>query len=108
MFQTLVLLALSAGAPLATVSEQSGFKVTGRHEEVEKLCHAFESTYRGKVKCLTFGTTPEGRPMLALAASWDGALEPAQAKAKRRPVVLAQGGIHAGEIDGKDAGFWLL
>ena len=24
------------------------------------------------------------------------------------PVVLAQGGIHAGEIDGKDAGFGLL
>ena len=105
---TLALLALSAGAPLTTVSEQSGFKVTGRYEEVQKLCPAFESAYRGKVKCLTFGTTPEGRPMLALAASLDGVLEPAAAKAKHRPVVLVQGGIHAGEIDGKDAGFWLL
>jgi hypothetical protein len=27
---------------------------------------------------------------------------------KNRPVVFFQGGIHAGEIDGKDAGFWLL
>src|SRR5689334_5743729 len=107
MFSPLVLLAL-AGAPLTTVSEQSGFTVTGRYEEVQKLCPAFEAAYRGKVKCFTFGTTPEGRPMLALAASLDGTLEPAQVKAKRRPVVLAQGGIHAGEIDGKDAGFWLL
>jgi hypothetical protein len=108
MFQPFLLLALAAGAPLTTLSEQSGFKITGRYDEVQKLCAAFESTYRGKVKCLTFGTTPEGRPMLALAASLDGVLEPAAAKARRRPVVLVQGGIHAGEIDGKDAGFWLL
>ncbi|HEY8209613.1 MAG TPA: M14 family zinc carboxypeptidase [Myxococcaceae bacterium] len=109
MFQTLALLAaLAAGSPLTTVSEQSGFKVTGRYDEVQKLCPAFEAAYRGKVRCVTFGTTPEGRPMLALAASLDGVLEPAAAKAKHRPVVLVQGGIHAGEIDGKDAGFWLL
>src|SRR3546814_1506410 len=30
------------------------------------------------------------------------------AAAKKLPVLLAQGGIHAGEIDGKDAGFQLL
>jgi hypothetical protein len=30
------------------------------------------------------------------------------AKAAARPVVLMQGGIHAGEIDGKDAGFLAL
>jgi zinc carboxypeptidase len=108
MFQPLLLLALAAGAPLTTVSEQSGFKVTGRYDEVQRLCPAFEAAYRGHVKCFTFGTTPEGRPMLALAASLDGVLEPSAAKAKHRPVVLVQGGIHAGEIDGKDAGFWLL
>src|SRR4051812_16652113 len=109
MFETLALLAaLAFSAPLTTVSEQSGFKVTGRYDEVQKLCPAFEAAYRGKVRCLTFGTTPEGRPMLVLAASLDGVLEPAAAKAKHRPVVLVQGGIHAGEIDGKDAGFWLL
>lgn len=101
-------LSLAAGAPLTTLAEQSGFIRTGRYEEVQRLCPAFESAYRGKVRCFTFGTTPEGRPMLALAASLDGALEPAAAKAKKRPVVLVQGGIHAGEIDGKDAGFWLL
>ena len=45
--------------------------------------------------------------MLAMVASSDGVMEPATARAPR-PVVLFQGGIHAGEIDGKDAGFWLL
>lgn len=46
--------------------------------------------------------------MLALVASQDGTLDPETARARSRPVVLAQGAIHAGEIEGKDAGFWVL
>jgi hypothetical protein len=104
-----VLLALTLSqAPLSTVSEQSGWTRTGRYAEVESLCRAFPQRYPGKVRCDTFGTTPEGRPLLALVASADGTLTPAAAAKKGRPVVLFQGGIHAGEIDGKDAGFWLL
>lgn len=50
-----------------------------------------------------FGTSPEGRPIYAVIASKDGAtLDPA------KPVLLAQAGIHPGEIDGKDAGMMLL
>lgn len=109
MLPITLVVALQLGAPaLTTVAEQSGFTKTGRYEEVQRLCPAFEAAHRGKVKCFTFGTTPEGRPMLGLAASLDGTLDPGKAKARKRPVVLVQGGIHAGEIDGKDAGFWLL
>jgi hypothetical protein len=46
--------------------------------------------------------------MLALVASRTGALDPAAARARGLPVLLVQGGIHAGEIDGKDAGFLAL
>lgn len=46
--------------------------------------------------------------MLALVASADGVLDPARARKLNRPVLLFQGGIHAGEIDGKDAGFLAL
>ena len=46
--------------------------------------------------------------MVALVASRTPALTPAEATAKNIPVVLIQGGIHAGEIDGKDAGFLAL
>jgi hypothetical protein len=94
--------------PLTTVAERSGWLRTGRYAEVETLCHAFPKRYPGKVRCDSFGTTPEGRPLLVLAASADGTLTPAAAAKKGRPVVFFQGGIHAGEIDGKDAGFWLL
>ena len=46
--------------------------------------------------------------MLALIASADGTLDADAARRAGRPVVLMQGGIHAGEIDGKDAGFRAL
>jgi hypothetical protein len=99
---------LAAAPPLTTVAELSGWTKTGRYEEVERLCAAFPKAYPRQVKCERFGVTPLGRPMFALIASADGVFTPQQARAKRRPVVLAQGGIHAGEIDGKDAGFWFL
>ncbi|MDC0710386.1 M14 family zinc carboxypeptidase [Stigmatella sp. ncwal1] len=95
-------------APLTTVAEQSQWTRTGRYDEVETLCRAFPKAFPGKVRCETFGTTPEGRPLLALVASTDGTLTPTAAAKKGRPVFFFQGGIHAGEIDGKDAGFWLL
>ena len=95
-------------ADLSTIAEQSGFKRTGRYEEVERLCRGFQQSWSGKVRCTEFGRTPEGRPMLALVASQDGVLDPNAARKQRRPVVLMQGGIHAGEIDGKDAGFLAL
>jgi len=54
-----------------------------------------------------FGTSPEGRPIYAVIASKDftstgATLDPT------KPVLLAQAGIHPGEIDGKDAGMMLL
>lgn len=97
-----------AADPLTTTAEQSGFRTTGRYDEVDRLCHAFEKRYADRVQCFSFGTTPGGRPIWALAASDDGTVTARQVREKRRLVILAQGGIHAGEIDGKDAGFLVL
>lgn len=50
-----------------------------------------------------FGVSPEGRAIYAVIASKDGeTFDPS------KPVLLAQAGIHPGEIDGKDAGMMLL
>ncbi|WP_316685303.1 M14 family metallopeptidase [Undibacterium sp. Jales W-56] len=100
--------AAMATPALSTVSERSGFIQTGRYDEVIALCAEFQKTYPDAVRCLEFGRTPEGRPMLALVASRTGALSAAQARQQGVPVTLIQGGIHAGEIDGKDAGFLAL
>jgi murein tripeptide amidase MpaA len=115
MIRTALSLALLTAVPLThaapdltTVAERSGFQATGRYDEVIKLCAEFQKAYPKAVRCFEFGRTPEGRPMLALAVSKSGALTAQQAKKRNVPVLLVQGGIHAGEIDGKDAGFLAL
>jgi hypothetical protein len=100
--------AIAADPALTTLSERSGFLKTGRYDEVIALCDAFAKRYPAAVRCSEFGTTPEGRPMKLLVVSTTGAFTPEAAKARHLPVLLVQGGIHAGEIDGKDAGFLAL
>nr|WP_314546656.1 M14 family metallopeptidase [uncultured Massilia sp.] len=115
MIRSALLAALLAAVPLVhaapdlvTASERSGFTATGRYDEVVKLCSAFQQAYPKQVKCFQFGTTPEGRPMLALAVNANGVFSADAARKAKLPVTLIQGGIHAGEIDGKDAGFLAL
>ena len=100
--------AIAADPALTTLSERSGFLKTGRYDEVIALCDAFQQRNPDAVRCFDFGTTPEGRPMKAMAVSRTGKLTPDAAHAAGLPVLLVQGGIHAGEIDGKDAGFLAL
>src|SRR5438093_13475677 len=93
---------------LVTTAEQSGYLRTGHFDEVVTLCAAFQQAWPANVRCVEFGRSPENRPMLALVASADGTLDAASARRANRTVVFMQGGIHAGEIDGKDAGFLAL
>jgi len=115
MIRSALLLALSCALPLSyaapsltTISERSLFQSTGRYDEVIALCAAFQQAYPKQVKCIEFGRTPEGRPMQALIVTRSGAMTAQAARQRGVPVVLVQGGIHAGEIDGKDAGFLAL
>lgn len=115
MIRSALLLALLSAVPLShaapnltTISERSGFEATGRYDEVIALCDAFQQAYPKQIRCIDFGTTPEGRPMKALIASNTNAFTPEEARKQGLPVTLIQGGIHAGEIDGKDAGFLAL
>jgi hypothetical protein len=93
---------------LRTIAENSDYVRTGRYDEVERLCQSYAHTWPDSVKCSDFGRTPEGRNMVVLVASRSGALTPEEAQRRGLPVLLLQGGIHAGEIDGKDAGFRAL
>ena len=97
-----------ASPTLTTEAERSGYARTGRYDEVIAMCGAFAQRYPDRVRCVDFGTTPEGRPMKALIANNRGALTAEAARTAGLPVLLVQGGIHAGEIDGKDAGFLAL
>jgi Zinc carboxypeptidase len=82
---------------LVTTAETSRYVSTGRYDEAVRLCHDFARTYAG-VRCEGIGATGEGRPIVALHLS----------RGAGRPTIYIQAGIHAGEIEGKDAGFWFL
>ena len=105
LISIMVTATMAADDPLSTIAERSGFQKTGRYDEVIELCAAFQRAYPHAVISKEFGRTPEGRPMMALVVSRTGSLTAAETHKLGLPVLLIQGGIHAGEIDGKDAGF---
>jgi hypothetical protein len=55
-----------------------------------------------------FGHTAQGRTLYVVVATKEKSPTPAALLAGGKPTLLAQAGIHAGEIDGKDAGLMLL
>ena len=85
---------------LTTIAEESGFRRTGRTDEVTRLCAGFAAAWPRAVQSLEFGRSAQGRPMRALLVS--------RADPRRVPVLMLQAGIHPGESDGKDAGFIAL
>tara|TARA_B110001454_G_C12723280_1_gene436253 strand:- start:5105 stop:6898 length:1794 start_codon:yes stop_codon:yes gene_type:complete len=91
----------SAGVDLTTIAERSMWSKTGRADETERLCKGFAKKYSKRVQCQSYGITPEGRTMWYLQIHDDSS-------SAHAPVVWIQAGIHAGEIDGKDAVFLLM
>lgn len=86
--------------------ERSGGTETGRYAEAVAFCNALAK--RSKFcRVLRYGTSPEGRPMLALLISRVGNFTPATMGSNNRPLIFVQNGIHAGEIEGKDASLML-
>ena len=101
--------ALIAGADAnwRTPAEISEFKTTPVYEETLAFLQALQSA-SPMVRMVEYGRSVEGRPLTLVIASRDpvAAAEGRALAGKAR--VLAQCGIHPGEIDGKDAGLMLL
>jgi murein tripeptide amidase MpaA len=95
------------GSGWLTRAESTGFEETSRYEETLEDCRRLEKESPW-VKVTSFGTSPEGRQLILVVASRDRAFDPRAAQRTGKPIVLIQAGIHAGEIDGKDAGLMLL
>lgn len=91
-------LIVKAGDPWITPAEASDFRTTPRYAEVRAWLDRLDAA-SPIVTVQNFGRTAEGRDMIYVRASKGGS---------GKPVVLVQGGIHAGEIDGKDAGLMLV
>lgn len=54
------------------------------------------------------GTSEQGRLIQSVIASKDQDFSAEELSTSKKPLILIQAGIHAGEIDGKDAGMMLL
>src|SRR5258708_35124693 len=92
---------------LLTTSEKTNWAETGPYSEVIDLAHKLEAAAK-EIKVITFGTTPEGRPMTALIVSKDRAFTPEAAAKTNKAIILIQSGIHSGEIEGKDTALMLV
>ena len=97
----------TTAAEWQTHAEQTDYRETPNYSETiayaQKLANASPL-----FKFESFGKSGEGRELPLLIAAEEETFTPQAARAVGKAVVLIQACIHAGEPDGKDAGFALL
>lgn len=98
---------VDAGDPWVTPFEASGGTATPRYEETIAWLRRLTAE-APELELVELGTSPQGRTIWMVVASSSGAFTPDALARDGKPLLLAHGGIHAGEIDGKDAGMMLL
>lgn len=91
-----------------TTAESTDYAKTSTYSEAVAFSKKLAAASGGLLRYQTYGISGEGREMPLLIAASGGAFTPELARKQGKAVVLIQAGIHAGEIDGKDAGLALL
>ncbi len=91
-----------------TPAEVSDYRSTPRYDETIAYVRRIAAAAPRTVRIESFGKTGEGRDLIAVIVSRDGVFDPATLRRAKRPIVLIQNAIHAGEMDGKDASLALL
>ncbi len=90
-----------------TPTEKSNFVTTPNYAETmswfKKLSDASPL-----LTMISIGKSAEGRDIVMIIASSEKTIIASALKNSAKPLLLVQAGIHAGEIDGKDAGMMLL
>jgi murein tripeptide amidase MpaA len=100
-------LVVPANDPWITPSEKSGLRTTPRYDETIAYLKRLVAA-SPQLKLVSIGRSAEGRELWMVIASKEKTFTPETIRRSGKPIVLAQAGIHAGEIDGKDAGLMLL
>ena len=93
--------------PWITPAEKSGLLDSPNYDDtvayLKKICAASPL-----FSLQEFGRTAQGRTLYVVVATKEKSPTPDALRAGGKPTLLAQAGIHSGEIDGKDAGLMLL
>ena len=91
-----------------TPAEQSNYRTTPDYAATMAYLRRIAAAKPQQVRIEPFGKTGEGRELDIVIASKDGVFDPEKLHAAKRPIVLVQNAIHAGEMDGKDSCLALL
>jgi hypothetical protein len=101
-------LVVPATDPWVTPSEKTGLLRTPSYDETVDWLKRLVAK-APELRLVSLRKSAEGRDVwMVIAARGVRDFSPEALKASGKPIVLAQGGIHSGEIDGKDAGLMLL
>ncbi|QBB69742.1 peptidase [Pseudolysobacter antarcticus] len=91
-----------------TRAERSDYSETSLHADVLDFIAELRKLGDARLSISEFGNTPEGRELPLLVLSGHGHFTPQAAHASGLPIVLVICGIHAGEVEGKEAGLMLV
>ena len=90
-----------------TFAEKTNFRFTPSYDDTVAWLRRLVDA-APQLKMISLGKSPEGRDLWMVVASRENEATPEALRKNGKPIVLAQAGIHSGEIDGKDAGLMLL
>jgi hypothetical protein len=97
-----------APTPLITPFERDpAHNTTATYAECLTFYKALATAYPTTVQLREAGLTDSGQPLHEVVLSADGTFDPAASRAKGRPVLFIQNGIHPGEPEGIDASMLL-
>jgi len=100
--------AMSELADWTTPAEAAQFKTTPDYAQTRAYLQRLAAAAPDKIRLMRFGVSPEGRDLMFVIAAANGEFTPQAARASGKQILMVQAGIHAGEIEGKDAGLMLL
>ncbi|MEL0632346.1 M14 family metallopeptidase [Pseudoalteromonas carrageenovora] len=99
---------LQKEGPLTTDFELSAGEISPNYEDTMAFVDRLVAANPTQFKSQTIGYSNSKRAIKMLVASEQGFFEAGQMANSTKPTIFIQAGIHAGEIDGKDAMFMLL
>ncbi|MBO9663627.1 M14 family metallopeptidase [Dokdonella sp.] len=98
----------ATSADWTTPAERAEFATTPSYAQTRAYLERLAASAPERIRLTRFGVSPEGRDLMLVVAAKDGEFTPEAARASGKEIVLVQSGIHAGEIEGKDAALMLL
>lgn len=91
-----------------TKAEETDYRETSTYDETIAFSKKLADSSKKLIRYSSIGKSGEGRDIPLLIATDGKTFTPTAARNSGKVVIFIQAGIHAGEIDGKDAGLALL